>query len=84
MPGTSKALGKGSIRALIAAAVFLVAWPLALSAHLTALGIVFLVLFGLSVLATAVLVGLTVRKSQAELNEAMREDAELRNHRLNG
>ena len=84
MARTSKALGQAYIRVLIAALVFLFAFAISFGVHQTALGIVFVVLFALSLITAAVLVALTVRRGQAELNAAMREEAELRNRRLNG
>lgn len=83
-PGNPKTTGRASVYALPAAIVFAFAFALSFAENLPALGIVFAVLFALSIIAAIVLFALTVKRINAVAQQAMREDPSVKDRHANG
>lgn len=77
-------MGRAYLYALYSAIVFLIAFGLSFGYHLPALGIVFVVLFVASLITAIVFTTLAVKRSNAAIRQALREDRELRERRSGG
>lgn len=83
-PRSSRTTGRAYVYALLSTVVCLIAFGLSFGYHLTALGIVFVVLFAVSLITAIVFITLTAKRTNAVIQQVLREDRELRARRSDG